>query len=230
MSKSSQQRGLLDHIYMSELCKCRAQGCVSSCVQSSSRSGSSFRGPAEHLQVTPLMHLLADLSTCSSSSSWKSHMTSSWLLLFSSKDSSQPRLISRPWVPGSELTTLWNQFVCQTLVELCPLFVWNRLTVYLVVSQNQPLHQRSLTNAKVNVAFEGIIVSFTSHSDSGSSAEQWATERHDEPCFRATEQGREREEGGRREERGSRKERGEGQGRGGERGERWRVGGGGGQR
>lgn len=212
MPKSSQQRGLLDHIYMSELCTRRAQGCVSSRVQSSSRSGSSFRGPAEHLQLTPLMHLPAHLSTCASSFSWKSHMTSSWLLLFSSKDSFQPR--SRPWVPGSELTTLWNQFVCQTLVELCPLFVWNRLTVYLIVSQNQPLHQRSLTNAKVNVAFEGIIVSFTSHSDSGSSAEQWATERHDEPCFRATEQGREREE------RGSRKERGEG-----ERGERWRVGG-----
>lgn len=206
MPKSSQQRGLLVHIYMSELCKRRARGCVSSRVQNSSRSGSSSRGPAEHLQVTPLMHLPADLSTCASSFSWKSHMTSSWLLLFSSKDSSQPK--SRPRVLGSELTTLWNQFVCQTLVELCPLLVWNRLTVYLVVSQNQPLHQRSLTNAKVNVAFEGIIVSFTSHSDSGSSAEQWATERHDEPCFRATEQGRERErrEGGERREGAGRKE------------------------
>lgn len=48
-------------------------------AHSRSRSGSSFRGPAEHMEVTSFTHPLADPSTRASSFSWKSLMTLGWL-------------------------------------------------------------------------------------------------------------------------------------------------------
>lgn len=62
------------------------------------------------------------------------------------------------------------------------------LPVYFIVSWSQPLHLKKLYDSKVNGAFEGIIISFTLHSDSGFNTERWSTERHNVPYFRATEQ------------------------------------------
>ena len=60
--------------------------------------------------------------------------------------------------------------------------------VCFIVSWSQPLHLKKLNDSKVNVAFEGIIISFTLHSESGCNAERWSAERHNVPYFRATEQ------------------------------------------
>lgn len=60
--------------------------------------------------------------------------------------------------------------------------------VCFIVSWSQPLHLKKLNDSKVNVALEGIIISFTLHSESGCNAERWSAERHNVPYFRATEQ------------------------------------------
>lgn len=61
-------------------------------------------------------------------------------------------------------------------------------SVDFIVSWSQPLNLLKLKDGEVNAALEGIIISFTLHSDSWSNTERWSTERHDVQYFRATEQ------------------------------------------
>ena len=89
-------------------------------------------------------------------------------------------------------------FFAMTAVEMLFLFdvlsaqrldqIQLNLTGDFIVSWRQPLNLKKLNDGKVNVALEGIIISFTLHSDSRCNIGLWSTERHDVLNFRATEQ------------------------------------------
>lgn len=90
-------------------------------------------------------------------------------------------------LPFLPLTTTTLHLIHYILLVKTLLWVEVKLTVDSIVSWSQPV-QWKLNDSRVNSASEGIIISFTLHSDSGCNTERWSTERHDAPHFRATEQ------------------------------------------